>query len=639
MKETLKRIFIGKKYYTLTNITDQARYLTLTCVFSLVMIPLTILGITLINVDATRMIVDFGLAAILFLCVILLRSKISLNILPIFPTILAGVYFLYLLTTGTLYMWVAVWGILFPLLAIFLCKMKIGVIQASAFLAVAIFILFAPNSPLEIDSGIGFRYLVSYILCFGLTIVYELISIYKDKKEQLLNQSLTKEKNIVQTMKDNLNQGIFLLDKELKILPLYSKSLISILSYYDSNLEGKNFLDILSTSLDTKQINIMKKYFNLIFNKSRNEALLEESNPISEFEYKLGDRSKILKTRFSIVEQPGQESTIIGILQDITAEKELEAELKSQREIKEIEIKNMFEVIQIDPFVFQDFIDDVESNFNYINSMLKDATLTEKQVITKFFQNVHAIKSNALILGLENFGNQLHELEDETKKVLDKRNIEIEDVLHLSLKLEIIMREKDSYVKMVNKIQTFKVTHQLDSILLYSLSKAAEKISKETQKQVELKHDNIDLDILKTNLRKPIKDILHQCVRNSIYHGIELPEIRIKKNKNPKGLITFSLKYVEENKIELVFSDDGAGLDFQKIKERYEKLYPGKTPDKKALISAIFNPNFSTSEDVNMIAGRGVGLSLIKDIVTENKGSIKISSENGLTFRFLFPIK
>jgi len=175
--------------------------------------------------------------------------------------------------------------------------------------------------------------------------------------------------------------------------------------------------------------------------------------------------------------------------------------------------------------------------------------------------------------------------------------------------------------------------------LIHSLTKAVEKVAEETQKKVELKAGQVDIEILESKLRKPIKDILFQCVRNSIYHGIEPLDERIRKHKKPVSLLVFSIKNVD-GKAEVTFSDDGRGLDWEKIKKRYIAINPqAKEINKKVLLGAIFSPEFSTSDETTTVAGRGVGLSLVKDLVKENNGSIKVdSTDSGLTLKFIFPI-
>ena len=633
-------IIIGNRYLKLDNINDQAKYLVLNFVFILAMFPLIFLGYELLNVDPTRTILDFSMAFLLLVSLFLMRSKLSLKVIPFFIVPVFGVYTLFLLLQGTLYLWTAVWIFVFPIIAIMLCQMTAGIIQSLLVFAGAIVIMYVPGiAKFYVLRDIRIRIVIAYILFMSLAVIYERISMIKDQKEAALNAELAHERDITRTMQNNIHHGIFLMDTNLKILPGYSAPLISILSCFDSNLEGKNFLDLLNASLDTKQLQTMKAYFSMIFSKAKSTKVLESANPIAEFEYRVDDHIKTLTTKFNLIERANAEPVIIGIIQDITREKEHERDLHVQREAQELEMKNMFDVLQIDPLVFNDFIEDTEANSNYVNSILKDRSLTEEQILTKFFQTVHAIKSNALILGLETFGKKLHALEDDIKVVSSYARIMTEDVLTLAVKFENILKEKDEYIRITKKIEAFKTSNQIDTILIQSLAKAVERISDETQKKVELKAGEVDIKILESSLRKPIKDILFQCIRNSIFHGIEPVDERINKKKNPVGLLVFSIKNVE-GKAEITFSDDGRGLDWEKIKTKFIAMHPkAKVINKKILLAAIFSPEFSTSDETNMVAGRGVGLSLVKDLVQENKGMIKVNStESGLTFKFLFPI-
>ena len=652
-KNLLRTIFLGNRYSQLNDVNEQVRYMTMNWIFMVATLPLVILGITLINVDITRTFIDFGIAFLCLLSLILIRSKIPLKYIPIFPVTVFGAYCCYLLYLGDLNLWAAIWIFSFPPIVIFLCQMVIGVIESIIVLVVSVVFLYSPLSSIEPVDEIKIRFLGAYVLIASLSIIYERISILKDRKETELKAELAQEKDIIQTMKDNINQGIFLMDKDLNILPQYSSTLISILSYHSSDLTGKNFLDIISGSFDTKQLKILKSYFNMIFSKEKNARVLDSANPIAEFEYKIDDSSKFLSTKFKLIEftedinQKGTTGTaeensaalIIGMIQDISREKEIENELHAQKEAQEVEMKNLFDVIKIDPMVFQTFVEDTEINFNNINALLKDQMLNEKQVVTGIFQYVHAIKSNAVILDLESLTNKLHVLEDHIKTVSGKEKVSMNDVLSLAIKIEAFMQEMDSYIAITKKINAYKTTNQMDTLLVNSLTKAAAKLAGELKKNVKLKPGHIDVNILESKLRKPVRDILSQCVRNSIYHGIEPEDVRIKKGKNPCGIMSFSINNVD-GKAVVSFSDDGAGLDWKKIEKKYLEKNPGKSADRKVLLNCIFLPEFSTADDASSAAGRGVGLSYVKDLVKENKGTISANStESGLAFKFIFPLK
>ena len=431
--------------------------------------------------------------------------------------------------------------------------------------------------------------LIAIILCLLA------LGIRKNSKAKKLKMELEREAEILKNIQNNINQGVFFMDRELRILPGYSKPLVSILSYYDSELAGKNLMEILGPSVEAGQQQILKRYFNMIFEKSKSARVLESVNPLSEFDYKTEDRIKHLAANFYLIEKKGFENVIMGIVQDISRERSFRKLLQIQKEAQEQEMKDMFDIIQIDPLVFQDFIEEADSNFNYINSILKDRDLSANQVIDKFYQNIHALKSNASILGMETFTGKLQVFEDHIKGLMTA-DVSNDDILGLAIKLETLMRERDNYITIVKKIDDFKNSNQVDTILVHSMNQAAEKTAAEVKKKVEVKAGYLDMDVLESKLRKIIKDILFQLVRNSIYYDIESTEERIKKNKSPLGLLVFSIKN-EDGEAEVYFSDDGTG------------------------------------------AGSGSGLNQIKDLIKQNHGRIKIdSSESGWTIKFTLPM-
>jgi chemotaxis protein histidine kinase CheA len=106
---------------------------------------------------------------------------------------------------------------------------------------------------------------------------------------------------------------------------------------------------------------------------------------------------------------------------------------------------------------------------------------------------------------------------------------------------------------------------------------------------------------------------------------------------------TIRLSITQENsQIHIKLSDDGRGLDFQKIREKAlkQKLLRGENADdKNQLIQALFSPGFSTAESTGLHAGRGIGLSLVRNRIKQLHGTIKLSSEpgNGTVFHLYIP--
>ncbi len=157
-------------------------------------------------------------------------------------------------------------------------------------------------------------------------------------------------------------------------------------------------------------------------------------------------------------------------------------------------------------------------------------------------------------------------------------------------------------------------------------------LSKELGKEIELNIAGEETELDKSVIEE-IGDPLVHLIRNSIDHGIEMPEDRIKAGKPKAGLIKLSAEH-EGNYIIIEVSDDGKGMDPNILRKKaIEKgLIDEKTAfsisDKDAL-SLIFAPGFSTKDKVTEISGRGVGMDVVKTNIQKLNGIIDIESEKG----------
>ena len=161
---------------------------------------------------------------------------------------------------------------------------------------------------------------------------------------------------------------------------------------------------------------------------------------------------------------------------------------------------------------------------------------------------------------------------------------------------------------------------------------------------------NVKCDIPPTDIAidkvilEELGDILMHLVRNALDHGIEMPEERKAAGKSEQGTIRISC--VRETKhIELRISDDGRGLDYDKIRAKALKLYPERTDEiknmsERELSQFLFQSGFSTKETVSALSGRGVGLDVVWTNVEKIKGRIKIESTagKGTSFILHFPL-
>lgn len=130
-----------------------------------------------------------------------------------------------------------------------------------------------------------------------------------------------------------------------------------------------------------------------------------------------------------------------------------------------------------------------------------------------------------------------------------------------------------------------------------------------------------------------LSDPLVHLLRNSMDHGIEMPEERVASGKDKTGNINIKA-YHDGNKVVIEVSDDGKGMDTKKIlsKAIERKLITeeeAKNLNEKQIIDILFLPGFSTSDTVSDISGRGVGLDVVKSKVEELGGDIEVMSEKG----------
>jgi two-component system sensor histidine kinase and response regulator WspE len=137
---------------------------------------------------------------------------------------------------------------------------------------------------------------------------------------------------------------------------------------------------------------------------------------------------------------------------------------------------------------------------------------------------------------------------------------------------------------------------------------------------------------------------LTHLIRNSLSHGIELPEERIRKGKPPEGRIKLEAMH-QGGMLHIHVSDDGAGIDRERIKTKI--LEKGLCSQQvvqhlsdQELFDFLFLPGFSTAEKVTEFSGRGVGLDLVKEMILRYNGTIHIDSKLGLgcSFRLKLPI-
>jgi two-component system chemotaxis sensor kinase CheA len=174
-------------------------------------------------------------------------------------------------------------------------------------------------------------------------------------------------------------------------------------------------------------------------------------------------------------------------------------------------------------------------------------------------------------------------------------------------------------VSALNNKQLKDVLGQMPSIV--------QRLAHDLEKEIELTVSGEKIEIPR-GLVKALKDPLVHIVRNSCDHGIEMPEERQKAGKPGRGSLVISAERDDE-RLTMTIEDDGKGLDPVIIRQKAEEkgiISPDDNLTDEECQALIFEPGFSTNEEVSTVSGRGVGMDVVKNAIEPRGGTIKLNS-------------
>lgn len=169
-------------------------------------------------------------------------------------------------------------------------------------------------------------------------------------------------------------------------------------------------------------------------------------------------------------------------------------------------------------------------------------------------------------------------------------------------------------------------------------------LARAQSKQVELviKGSEIEID---RRILEEMKDPLMHLLRNAVDHGIETPDVRLDRHKQPQGKIAITIAQIDSGKVEILIADDGAGIDTTRVKAAACKLGVISAGEiEKAsdndIQAWVFRSGISTSPLITDVSGRGLGLAIVQEKV-EKLGGISTLESNpgtGTRFRIVLPL-
>lgn len=503
------------------------------------------------------------------------------------------------------------------------------------------------------------------VFCFGLEEDYQRARrAVESSQKDLLARSLFRLQTLKRHQDDilaNVSQGILTVNKDGTINAEYSRTAEQIFGRRD--LAGLSFFVLFAHDPPLQER--VRRYLAVQFeNPWMDRKMHARLNPLAEYEYAVRDgggevKRRLLSFSFSRIKASGEADgsaadpaelgvpapgikippRVLVVIDDRTHEHELEAALRSQR----MQIEKVHQILMLPPVVFAQFVTESRALVAGVGDRLRDLAAAEparfRTGAVECMRMIHTIKGNARSLNLDAVAANAHAIEDHFAELVQEA--EAQDwpalldrtragVAALAEDLEdgraLFQRVLDVREALMGSGAPLRIAE-----VEATLSNIVRKEAPDAGKVVEL----IFEDRLSGTIAPPtlvrIKDALVQIVRNAIAHGLEREADRLRGGKPARGELRVCFREVGPD---LVVScrDDGQGLDVAALKavavarglisaEAAERL------ERREAFRLAMLPEVSTARETSPLAGRGVGMDIVRESLAAIAGEIDIESE------------
>lgn len=428
----------------------------------------------------------------------------------------------------------------------------------------------------------------------------------KLKTSLISNENLQEYISSIKELKEKFKDGKFvpLLDKIIDLLEFIEKLniksdesqieiILTCLKYCYSVINCENPNE--DIELLEQQITVVKQILELSNPVQSTEIVSKVKSDVNEkTSQKVKDFSKILSS--GEIKTLHVESSKLDVMVNQIGEL-ISAKIKSTKQLsKLLSIEKNLEDCQKE---FSKILHHMKIYDKKISKSSDNSSIFIKQFINSFSEQSKTLSS----------------IISEFNK-LQRSNIEDD------MKMRVLIDDFDAMIKNIRILPLATVFHLFGRMV--------RDIAKERGKEVELTIIGSETSADKKIIEE-IKNPLIHIIRNSIDHGIESPEQRIKAGKNPVGHLQINAKHLD-NKILIEVIDDGQGFNVQKIKNKaVQKGFLTQEDidimSDDEIINIVFLPGFTTGDEVTSISGRGIGMDVVKSKIAQLNGTVKVVSE------------
>lgn len=448
----------------------------------------------------------------------------------------------------------------------------------------------------------------------------------------------------------SVNEGLFLVDKELNIGNQYSKRLEEIMGRQD--FSGRNLLDLLKDLVSKEELETTQTFIDQLYSEWVVEDLIDDLNPLNRICVKEeGKPDKYLDFKFFRVILNNKIERVLVNVSDTTEMVLLQESQKAQKEQEGQELEMLNIILNTNTNVLTSFIHESKTKLEEINRALKSQSTTQRELKDKvayIARLIHSIKGEASSVKLTRMVSICETFEDALATMKNAHILRGQDFLALVVWLEDLFRLFDILDGYSKRLNSNGAGPAIAASLAEKESQSAyfkkfiADIAERTHKQVNLQVEGFDDIPLSESVQTKLRGIAIQLLRNAVVHGIESPEERRARGKPEAGTLHLRLRQ-ENGGLVLEVEDDGNGINFDAI--RAKAIANGHRPEdvqamnQQQLYNLMFSSGFSTAQEQTEDAGRGVGMDIIKASVKEMGGRINIATEAArfTRFRFNFP--
>ncbi len=320
------------------------------------------------------------------------------------------------------------------------------------------------------------------------------------------------------------------------------------------------------------------------------------------------------------------------------------------QDVTEQQTDLLFGLIHVGPNLLHQFLDATERDICLIKEFFSDPESAKdyRSMIDSILRVTHGIKGSATLFDLTLYTRQIEDIEGELVRL--KNNNSPLSIESFSMVIEVIDATEKALLETQNLLQELiraklPAANEITKtqVFIQNASSLIVEFGQATKKKVILHYGAFDLDMLPEKYYQLSVDIFVQLIRNALAHAIEPPAERSLAGKHECGNLYLTCERTDTF-YQLSVQDDGNGLDLQRLKRQVtdtdDDTKPSAIKAGVKLAKLIFQPGFSTMKTASKEGGRGVGLDMVHQLVSDADGSIefKFSPGNGCLFKVYLPL-